>query len=437
MSFLLSISLKFIKFGNQTSLFMKFTRLLTLITALLAFSKLYADNDQTRSFNPTPGEITIGASTPIADKVTPTHQSYVDLVECGFNLGLNDGSISYFKEQFKLIGDLNFKYLIQSADLYSDRRKDYIKAFSKDPHFGGWKFKDEPKYDALPELKRQYQAMLKADPDNLIYLNLVGVVEKNFTGPFTKFYDYLEYFQKMFQPEIWSFDYYPILIKNGKIKVVYDTFYSALEDFKTISIKTGRPFWAYCESLAYKTKSYSRPEATEAYLRFEAFSALAYGAQGIIYWTYGQRTSNSVETYLSALENSNGKKTKAWQAAKKVNGEIKKYNDVFYNCKVKDLRHTGDVTYPGTKKLTGEFGPFRTVKSGASGVVVSFIENKGSEYIVIVSRDVLSNQKISLELKPDTNLIDLTQATNNRFSGGQTINFTLNKGGYRIYKIEK
>ena len=392
-----------------------------------SFSQLY---------DVTPGEITICASSPIPDGITASKQAYIDLINCGFNSGMAQGSVDYFKQQFELIGNLDFKYLIQSGDLFTEKRSIYVKAFQDEKHFGGLKFKDEPKFSDLDELQVQDSKMMNAAPKNLIYMNLVGVLEKTFTGNLTNFYDYLELLQDKFAPEVWSYDYYPILTKNGKLIIEYDQFYSDLEDFSTISQKTGRPFWAYCESMAYKTKTYSRPAATEAYLRWEAFSALAYGAQGIVYWTYGQRKSNAVEDYTSALVNLNGKKSKAWYAAKKVNGEIKKYNDIFYQCKVKEVRHTGDRIYKGTRKLSGAFGPLQMVRSQEAGVMVSMIENNGKEYIMVVSRDVLKKQKVTLELVPNMNITDLTTATPTHYSWRKDINFTLSAGGYKIFEVD-
>ena len=117
--------------------------------------------------------------------------------------------------------------------------------------------------------------------------------------------------------------------------------------------------------------------AKESYLRYEAFTALAYGAQGIVYWTYGQRIPTPQEDYQSALVNLNGKKTATWYAAKKVNAEIRKFNNIFYGCEMKMVRHTGDKIYAGTQALSGEIGPFKSLASGGAGVVVSYIENNG------------------------------------------------------------
>lgn len=413
---------------------MKILKFLITLSVILSVSSLFAQPKTSYKFDPTPGEISIAACSPIPYGVTPTRQSYVDLVDCGFNLGYLQESMNYFKEQFDLIGDLNFKYILSNGNPLGPQWENWIKTFRAYKQFAGWKFVDEPKYSSLQEYKSQFDKIRNKYPDVLVFMNLVGVLSRPFTGNNTNFAVYLDQIQAMFNPQIWSYDFYPIITRNGKTTCEYESFYYALECFSAQAKKTKKPFWAFCESMQYSTSDYSRPAATEAYLRYEAFSALAYGAQGIIYWTYGQRQPGLDENYLSALVNIDGKKTPAWYAAQKVNREIKKFNDVFCDCKVLEVRHTGDKIYKGTKKLSGEFGPLKMIRNKKAGVVVSHIENKGSRYVVIVNRDVFNSQKITLELKPNNDVIDLTNSGNTTYSWRKDISITLEKGGYIILK---
>lgn len=412
--------------------------LVLLLITLCSFSQTNKSFSQVNRpyCHPTPGEISIMAKTPIPDGLEPTRQDYEDLENCGFNLLSTNGSINFFLQQFSLMRGLNLKYLVSISGLQSEKAIEYIKPLKNNKHFGGWFLRDEPKINDLQLLKKEYDQFYKADPDNLVMINLVGVIEKDFTGKFTVFKNYLEYIQDLFKPQVWSYDYYPISTdKYGKVKINYEQFYSDLEDFYAISKQTQRPFWAYCESMEYKTSWYGRPAATEEYLRFEAFSALAYGAQGIVYWTYGMRKSYSYEKYLSALVNLNGKKTKAWYAAQKVNGEIKKYNDVFFESKVLDIRHTGNQNYKGTRKLSGNFGPIKSIKSGNSGVIVSRIENKNKSYIVIVSRDISKKQNLEIALETDKKIKIISEEKTPLYKGQQPFNLTISKGGYVIFEV--
>lgn len=385
----------------------------------------------------TPGEISISASSPFSDGLTPSSEGYQQLIDCGFNIAVMRGTADYLKQQFKLIGNKNFRLIVGSTDFLkenSPRFVEYVRELGKYPQLAAWYFTDEPTYDNLNKYRKIYSSLRRQDPSRVLFLNLVGVLEKTFTGNLKSFPDYLNLIQSQFAPDIWSFDYYPILIKKGDLIVNYEQFFSDLEYFRNISLKTGKPFWSFCECMEYKTPSYSRPAATEVYLRWAAFSALAYGAQGIAYWTYGMRNSNKVENYISALTTMKGEKTRAWYSAQKVNGEIKKFNHIFYKCRVKDVRHTGKKIFKGTKKLSGSYGPLKMVRSGDDGVVVSLINNNGKEYVMIMNHSVTNNQNISIELLPNVSIKDLTESSESVLNWREEISFILPKGGYKLYQ---
>lgn len=411
---------------------MKLKNLLFFI-GVISFTKILSQN--LSYIDPCEGEITIMAVSPVTQTLQPTHQLYQDVVDCGFNLVSQMASLDFFNQQFELIGDLNLKYMVSSTLLGYEKEEWFVKALKNNPKLGGWLLIDEPKLNVLKEVSDRMATLNRQDPSHLILVNLVGMLEPAFTGDYKSLSEYYAYVQSVINPGVWSYDYYPIIIQSGKLSVNYDQFYSDLEYFSSLSKKTERPFWAFCESLAYKTKWNQRPVATLPYLSFEAFSALAYGAQGIVYWTYGMRNSNETETYISALVDSKGKKTKAWYAAQKVNLDIKRFNNVFYGCKILNVAHSGVKIYKDTRKLTGNFGPFRMVRSGDAGVLVSHLENNGKEYIVIVNHDIKKNQKVTLELLPNLNLTDLTSPAQTLYPWREDITANLTPGGYKIYSI--
>lgn len=384
--------------------------------------------------HPTPGEITIMAINPTPQDIEPTKQSYIDVINCGFNLVSMQGTLDFYKRQFQIIDTLNLKYLISNGLIANGKALSFVEALKDYPQFGGYIFKDEPRYENLQALKESYDKLYAEDSSHFIYFNLISGINKVFTGPFTKYPDYLDYIQNMFQPQMWSNDYYPIFNNNGKISVTYGFFYNNFENLRNISKATDRPFWAFCQSMAFKTKYVDQPAATEAYLRFEAFTALAYGAQGIVYWTYGQRKSTETETYSSALVNLNGKKTKAWYAAQKINNEIKRYNDVFFEGNVIDLKHSGKVKYTDSHITNGTFGPFKNITHGDAGFILSHIIKDSTHYIMIISRDVTARQNLKFNIDSNLKIIDITD-NNKTYSDKETFSCTLDKAGYRIFKI--
>ncbi|MCH5242281.1 MAG: beta-galactosidase [Muribaculaceae bacterium] len=404
------------------------------LSVFAASAQKYISGSNLPYHNPTPGEITIMAVSPLPDGLQPSPQAFQELVDCGFNLTTSQGSVAYFNNIFNMLGDMNLKFLISNPNFITkDVRQSYISAFKDNPHLGGWLLKDEPLFRTWPELSQQYKLFFQEDTNKFIYVNLFGNISNNIPGV-KNMSEYAEIFQKMFTPACFSYDFYPIITRNKKTSVEYDQFYSDLEDFSSVSQKNNRPFWTFCESIAYTTEGYSRPTPTEAYFRFQAYNALAYGAQGIVYWSYGMRKSSGGENFQSALVDLKGKRSKAWYAAQKVNNQIKKFNNVFLECDVKEVRHTGDKIYKGTHKLSGSIGPFSMVRTGAAGVVVSRIENNGEKYIVIVNRDVTKKQKITLELLANKKVIDLTSNNQQQYSGITDFNVTLDKSDWAIFK---
>lgn len=79
------------------------------------------------------------------------------------------------------------------------------------------------------------------------------------------------------------------------------------------------------------------PYITEGLLRFQAMTALAYGFQGIVFWTYGlpKGPANYSELYgnLDAPLDAAGKPTKVWYYCQSVNTEIKEFGAYFLGTK--------------------------------------------------------------------------------------------------------
>lgn len=425
------------KFKRQSSVFAVLSTLLTLLGCYFCgLSEVYALEVNKIA----DGKITIVASTPVPPTQEPSREAFRDLEDCGFNMFLYYLSPKEFRHILPMISGLDLKLLVANNALSREDSEKFASQYGNSPRLAGWDFVDEPRYADLDRLQKSYEILTEAYPDKLTYINLVGDNIPIFTGPSPDYNSYLDTIQKRFSPSIWSYDLYPLSVKDNKLSVAYDSFYSDLEVFSALSKKTGRPFWAYCQSMAFKNKVVERPVATLPYLRFEAFSALAYGAQGIVYWTYGQRENSKTEEYISALVNLDGQKTPAWYAARQVNKEIRALNEVFYNSALVDCRQTGDKLYRNTHRLSGSFGPIAGIVTGKDGVLVSHLKNDSGDYIVIVNRNPFSSQKVNLTFLND---YDIEQLDVVNYKGEFTIKHSrperkvkkkLPAGGYLIFK---
>ena len=237
-----------------------------------------------------------------------------------------------------------------------------------------------------------------AGSGHVIYIGLQGSAEAAQVG--TRSYkDYVEQFQTVIQPSFFPYSWGLIyVLANGTVQKGYDEFFLNLESYSLLSLYAERPFWAFVRSQAYvRSTGGSTPAPTVAQMRFAAFSALAYGAQGIVYDRYRQDADTSSTKFSLAPIDREGNKTVTWNYVKEVNTDIKALNSIFFETEAVMVRHTGKTQYAGTYMLQGAIGPISQLVSQDSGVLVSHLNTKGTNYIVIVNHDIDKSQLVILD----------------------------------------
>lgn len=396
-----------------------------------------------RVLTPTPGEFPIVASSVLNREIGPQAGDLEGVYECGFNVCMEEATLDRLETLVKNMEGTPLKLLMYNwvfshdADGKDWREKlvNFVNKYKDHPNVAGWEFGDEPKWEYLPALKQRYDLLRRTAPESFISFNLVGEMAKVFTGPCTNLEEYLDTITKVFPFDALSSDYYPIMVKNGELKVNYRGFYKDLDAFSKVAKREGLPMWTYCMGVEYDVKVYTRPAATVPHLNFEIFSALGYGAQGIVYWTYWQRPSNSAITFISALVNLDGKKTPAWYAAQKVNHQVKALTPVFLGAEMVECRHTGDIDYEGVDNTASPFGPIESIVSGNKGVQLSHLVNNGKKYILIVNHDITSNQGINLSFRNETTVRHIQVTSKFKLKSkklSKKKSFTLDPGGYLL-----
>lgn len=372
--------------------------------------------------------------------------------------------------------------------IYVDEYKALIKSFitlcQSTQGFGGVLLKDEPKQtqmtDSYPQdntnlnevdnphgllycLSHAYDIVASLLKDNEVLLvNLLpGLPNVNHGDdyPYKNYKCYLEAFATMRGTTddhrlLWSYDLYPIieynyllktemctqhkcdenkvpmLAKNGEITVQYNYLWADTALMQSKSAESGGIFWYYCQSMSYMpSEANFRPAATEPYLRFQIFNNLAMGCQGIMYWTYHQRTNGS-ELYLNAPVDMQNRQTAAWYYAKRINAEIMKYSAVFRGSKLNKWGHVGQLG-DNCILLEGILHSLTSVQVTGKGVLATSLINSTGNYIVIVNHDVVNYQDITL-------VFDNVKYRTVELTGGpdpvKEVHRTLKPGGYLIFK---
>ena len=377
--------------------------------------------------NPTEGEFPILAWFSILPESNLTPERYEEMRNAGFNISFSHFSTAEQLEKgLQACRGTGVKIMATCKELEKETAAT-VNRFKNDPMLAGWFLRDEPTVHGFAELKEFRDRVYAADTTHTVYLNLLpSIVNPKDLG--TK--DYEEYAQRFVDevalPQI-SYDFYPIVDEGGKIHV-RPQFYENLEVVRKVAQRNGMPFWAFVLSTAHDP--YPLPTAT--HMRLEAFSALAYGAQCIQYFTYWTPIG-TVWNFHNAPIAKDGRRTHVYYLIKDLNREIQNLAFVFLGAEAVDVWHTGSYIPKGTTPLQTPPAPFTDIEVDGEGIVVSHLVNSGSHYLMIVNRDINRAQNVTIENSKAVKRIMPDGSQKREKSGRRTL--PLAPGGYLLYKF--
>ena len=293
-----------------------------------------------------------------------------------------------------------------------------VRRFRSHPATAGYMLRDEPGRKDFPELGEWARAIQAVDNRHFCYLNLFpNYASEQQLGTAT-YTEHVDLFIKEVPVPIISFDHYPVTgdsLRPG--------WYENLEIIAAAARKAGKPFWAFALTVAHGPY----PVPTLAQLRLQVFSDLAYGAQGIQYFTYwtpggtewdfhhgpigdgGWRTEDGRQKTVDGRQKTEdggqktedrGRRTEVWDRMQQVNTEIKALSPVFKGAKVISVSHTGEVIPRGTVRPGTLPVPVKKLETIGTGAVVSVLENGNDQFLVVVNRDFLKPMQLTTEFGP-------------------------------------
>ena len=339
--------------------------------------------------NPTGDEFPILAwFSLLGDQVTA--KRYEEMAEAGFNISFSHfGSAEQVEQALEASKGTGVKILITCAEMYDDT-ENAVKRFRHHPQTAGYFLRDEPTGADFPALAKLAEDIRKADDTKLLYLNLFpNYVSPEHLGA-ESYADHVAQFIRDVKLGMVSFDHYPVVFDG----VRRDNFYANLEDVAAESQKAGVPFWAFSLSTAHDPY----PVADRAAMRLQIFTNLAYGAQGIQYFTY---TTPGTETwnFHNAPIDEKSQRTEVWDRIAEINHEVKALTKVFLGAEMLKVRHTGESIPAGTVALAEGDLPkqITKVEADGEGVVVSQLKNGTKRYLMVVNRDIYKPQRVTVE----------------------------------------
>lgn len=277
--------------------------------------------------------------------------------------------------------------MIASCPELKTKTEETVRRFMNHPAVAGYMLRDEPNRTDFPELGEWEKKIRAVDDNHFCYLNLFpNYASEQQLG--TKTYkEHVDLFIEEVPIQLLSFDHYPVLGDSLRAN-----WYENLEIFSEAARKAGKPFWAFALSVAHGPY----PIPTVAQLRLQVYSDLAYGAQGIQYFTYWT-PYDTIWKFNNGPITLEGKRSEVYDKIKLVNKEVKNLSGVFLGASVISVAHTGSNIPAGTKPLVNLPKPVKVLKTEGTGAVVSVLKNGANSYLVVVNRDFKNPMKLSIE----------------------------------------
>ena len=316
---------------------------------------------------------------------------YVELKESGITHNL-----SFFNDAETMSGALDtawkagIKMIVYCPELKSATEKT-VRRFMDHPAVAGYMLRDEPNRSDFPGLAEWAKKIRATDDNHFCYLNLFPNYATEEQLGTKSYQEHVDLFVREVPVQLISFDHYPVLGDSLRAN-----WYENLEIISKAAEKAAKPFWAFALSVAHG----KYPIPTIAQLRLQVFSDLAYGAQGIQYFTYWT-PFDTTWNFNNGPVTLDGKRTVVYDRIREVNKEIASLSDVFLGAKVLSVAHTG-VIPQGTRPLAELPKPIKLLKTEGTGAVVSYLENGASSYLVIVNRDF--KKQMTLYIECDNNV---------------------------------
>jgi len=303
--------------------------------------------------------------------------------EAGIDAMVTDGRIGW-----AMTGDPNWKDTV--AEVVAD--------YGDHPALVGYYLQDEPNYQHFEALGQIRAEFVRRDPAHLAYINLFPTYANVQQLGAPTYTDHVERFMEIVAPRVLSYDHY-CLLGDGGIRPDY---FENLAIIRDAALRHGADPWQIIlstEHLAYRAP-------TEGEMRWQAYTSLAYGMKGLMYFTYWTLASRE-ENEMYAIVTSEGKPARLYPIIRDINAEVLALGDTLLGLTSTAVYHTGEIPAGGTR-----LGTDAIVRLPAELplVVGMFEDAEGAQYALIVNRDYAEPVEVPVSFLPHVTGVDVISA---------------------------
>jgi hypothetical protein len=227
------------------------------------------------------------------------------------------------------------------------------------PACWGYMLRDEPNVKDFPALRKMVDEVRAAHPGKLAYVNLFpNYANEQQLGTET-YEEHVRRFVDEVDPDVLSMDHYPMMKPNTDSRANYC---ANLEVMRKYSLLKGIPFWNFFNTMPFGPHF----DPTEADLRWQVFTSLAYGAKGVLYFCYWTPGGGEFPKG-GAIITAEGRRTRHYEQAKRINFAVKSLGPTLMQ-----------LTSTGVYRVKPEDDPAQVL----AGTPIKRIEYEYNDYVV-------------------------------------------------------
>jgi len=328
--------------------------------------------------------------------------AYQEYADCGFNM-TTDHSLQQDETDLTLAHEKGLKVMPTWTDDWrydwddcitnelDARAQEMVDMYATNIATFAYYLTDEPHTSKFPGLAYAHQKLQELDTNHIPVINLLPEYASPEQLGAPDYETYLQEFIDQVHPKVLSWDSYN-----------YDAWgqHGNFEIMRDLGLQYNIPFWFIyhaCDAWGINT-------STAGQMRWNVYSALAYGAKGLSAFMY---TSHPVHAKNAILNNDNSK-NQLYYYQQAINSEIKTLSKILIKCTSTAVYHTPDSIPNRGRGI--QAGDLVTSVSGGNAVMGEFTNNVDETYLMLV---------------------------NNDFSNGKTITFTFDNSVTGLQKTDK
>jgi hypothetical protein len=275
--------------------------------------------------------------------------------------------------------------MVASIDGSADRKKaldEMVRDYKDHPALLAYSITDEPAAGAFDGLAQVVAYLKEIDPKHPGYINLLptwarqiphpdGNKKLSYLGTAT-YEEYVRSFVQKVKPAWLCYDNYGMLKQGDR-----GDFHENLETVRKVALENNIPFW----NITLVTQHGDFRVLTEPELRFEAMQTLAFGARGLVWFTYWSPEGFDTSTkWTQAMIDEKGNRTDHYEMVRAINADV-----LAIGRELKNAKNVGLVQREKGKSVSTGETPLKL--DGGDVSVGMFATQDGKRLALVANRN--------------------------------------------------